>query len=69
MHVITSTIDPMSLKDLHGRTPYLHRDCGGQECLEVYFENEANRMAFRTMPMEPSSLDLSYSGDDWVDEG
>lgn len=68
-HHIQSTIDPMSLRDLHGPSEHRHRECGGGGCLTVHFESEENRRAFQEMAVEPSSLDFSYEGDEWVDEG
>ncbi|MBF0214887.1 MAG: hypothetical protein HQM00_15225 [Magnetococcales bacterium] len=68
---IFSTTDPISMKDLHGRTEGLpcYVDGQGDHFLTIHFESEANRQAYLAIQTEPSSLDLSNNTDEWVDEG
>jgi hypothetical protein len=70
MHIV-STTDPISNKDLHGKTdnlPY-YIDEKGANRLTIYFESEANRLAYIHMEAEPSVSDLTSDTDEWVDEG
>ncbi|MBF0629012.1 MAG: hypothetical protein HQL91_12415 [Magnetococcales bacterium] len=68
---IFSTTDPISGKDLHGRTEGLpcYVEGQGDQFLTVHFESEANRQAYLNIMTEPSSSDLSNNTDEWVDEG
>jgi|SaaInl4_150m_RNA_FD_contig_41_187597_length_571_multi_3_in_0_out_0_1 hypothetical protein len=70
MH-ITSTTDPISQKDLFGKTAGLpcYVEGQGDDYLTVYFESEANRSAYIDMKTEPSVSDLSSDSEEWVDEG
>ncbi|MEO5339842.1 MAG: hypothetical protein H7837_04895 [Magnetococcus sp. MYC-9] len=68
---ITSTTDPISLKDLFGHTDGLpcYVDGQGDDYLTVHFESEANRREYLAIPTEPSSLDFSNDMGEGVDEG
>lgn len=69
MH-IRSTTDPISLRDVpdpeHHPCVY---DGDGENGLEIYFENEANRRTYLEMGLEDKKVLMGNDSDDYVAEG
>ena len=63
MH-ITTTLDPISLKDAP-KDPQHHLRDGD---LDIYFESHENMCAYRDMHVERSGTDLQHSLDNPTDE-
>jgi len=63
MH-ITTTLDPISLKDAP-KNPQLHLRDGA---LDIYFESSENMTAYRDMHVERPGADLNHSLDNPTEE-
>lgn len=64
MH-ITSTLDPISLKDAPTHDPGLHLQEGD---LDIYFESVENLNFYKNMHVERAGLDLTHNLDNPTEE-
>ena len=69
MHIRT-TLDPISLNDVldPDSHPCLYEG-DGDNGLEIYFENEANKKAYMDMELEDKKILIGNDTDDYIAEG
>jgi hypothetical protein len=68
--IIRTTTDPISLHDVPN--PEQHPcifEGDGDNGIEIFFENEANRQAYLAMSLEERKVLKGSSADDYVAEG
>lgn len=68
--IIRTTTDPISMRDVPN--PEEHPcvfDGDGDNGIEIYFENEANRQAYLSMELEDKKVVQGNDTDDYVAEG
>ncbi len=68
--IIRTTTDPISLHDVPN--PELHPcvfEGDGDNGIEIFFENEANRQAYLAMSVEERKVLKGSSAEDYVAEG
>lgn len=69
MHIRTTT-DPISLHEVPDPE---HHPClyegDGENGLEIYFENEANRQIYLDMELEEKKILMGDSSEDYIAEG
>ena len=69
MHIRT-TLDPISLHDVPDpdNHPCLYEG-DGENGLEIYFENEANKKIYMEMELEDKKVLIGNDTDDYIAEG
>ncbi len=67
---IRTTTDPITLNDVHN--PEMHPcvyEGDGENGVEIYFENEANKQIYLNMELEDRKVLIGNDTDDYVAQG